>query len=444
MAFHNVPNVVYTGPSVGLKPWGARSVNGLVDGELVYNDETRTALLACSSAAIGAITIPNTVTSIGNRAFDRCKNVNSIQIPEGVTAIGVYAFRECSGLASITIPSNVTTFGRYAFQDCSGLTSVVISEGVDTIGEGAFHGCENITSILCYANNPPVLVSYPFNDIKGTVTVYVPAQSIKQYASAEDWRDFIDIRAIPPTIITLADDEIYGLSQDSTFDAATYQKSLDNDRIGKYQSWLLPFDYTLTDEDLDKFYFYRIHMIADSPEPGEDDDTGELWVYLKRLHSGFTLQANMPYVYKPKEAVIDYEFTTLNTTLKARQTGILASTQTMDDIFSFYATYDFTSPSALDPFYYVNIDGGLSLGNESSVVVSPYRWILRVTSKNGATLAPARSMRFVGEEDEVTNINSIQAVEDGIWYSVDGRRLGTTRPAARGIYVRNGKKEIIY
>ena len=339
-------------------------------------------------------------------------------------------FSNCFALSSLDVSSfntsNVTDMSGM-FASCSALSTLTVSDDWVTANVtsslGMFESCTKIRG--------------------GYGTTFDASHTDIIYAHIDEPGDpgYLTRKIYS---ITLTDAEAYSLTQDSIFDVATYQKSLDDDRIGKYQSWLVPFDYTLTDEDLDKFHFYRIHMIADSPEPGEGDDTGELWIYLKRLSAGFTLQANMPYVYKPKEAVTDYEFTTLNTTLKARQNGILASTQTMDDIFSFYATYDFTSPSALDPFYYVNIDGGLSLGNESSVVVSPYRWILRVTSKNGSAPAPARSMRFVGEEDVVTNINYIQAVEDGIWYSVDGRRLGTTRPSTRGIYVRNGKKEIIY
>ncbi|MBQ7448541.1 MAG: leucine-rich repeat domain-containing protein, partial [Paludibacteraceae bacterium] len=61
-AFYNVCNIVYYGSATG-SPWGARSVNGFVDGYLVYSDETKTNLLACSSAFVGELTIPNSVTS---------------------------------------------------------------------------------------------------------------------------------------------------------------------------------------------------------------------------------------------------------------------------------------------------------------------------------------------------------------------------------------------
>ena len=62
-AFLDVPNVVYYGTATG-SPWGARIVNGYVDGYLVYADETKKNLLACSAAATGEVTLPNSVTSI--------------------------------------------------------------------------------------------------------------------------------------------------------------------------------------------------------------------------------------------------------------------------------------------------------------------------------------------------------------------------------------------
>ena len=110
-AFYNVPNVVYNGSATG-SPWGARSVNGYVDGYLVYADETKTTLLACSAVATGEITIPNSVTSIGDYAFSSCFSLTSITIPNSVTTIEGSAFRECSALTSITLPNSVTSIGN--------------------------------------------------------------------------------------------------------------------------------------------------------------------------------------------------------------------------------------------------------------------------------------------------------------------------------------------
>jgi hypothetical protein len=68
----------------------------------------------CVATAVGALVIPssyngNTVTAIGESAFDDCSGLTSVTIPDGVTSIGVRAFRRCSGLTSVTIPGSVTS-----------------------------------------------------------------------------------------------------------------------------------------------------------------------------------------------------------------------------------------------------------------------------------------------------------------------------------------------
>ncbi len=145
-AFYLVNNIIYSGSATG-SPWGAKSVNGYVDGYLVYSDSTKTVLLGCSSAAIGEIIIPNSVTSIGNNAFYYCSGLTSVTIPNSVTSIGNNAFYYCSGLTSVTIPNSVTSIGNYAFDGCTGLTSVTIGNSVTSIGMEAFAGCTGLTSV---------------------------------------------------------------------------------------------------------------------------------------------------------------------------------------------------------------------------------------------------------------------------------------------------------
>ncbi len=122
-AFSGVNNIIYSGTATG-SPWGAKSVNGYVDGYLVYSDAAKTTLLGCSAAATGEIVIPNSVTSIGDEAFRKCSGLTSVTIPNSVTSIGGSAFYYCSSLTSVTIPNSVTSIGSGAFYNCSSLTSV--------------------------------------------------------------------------------------------------------------------------------------------------------------------------------------------------------------------------------------------------------------------------------------------------------------------------------
>ena len=78
---------------------------------------------------------------IGASAFEGCWDLTSVTIPNSVTSIGDYAFSGCDGLTSVTIPNSVTEIGDYAFSGCTGLTSITIPNSVTEIGSGAFYKC---------------------------------------------------------------------------------------------------------------------------------------------------------------------------------------------------------------------------------------------------------------------------------------------------------------
>ena len=101
--------------------------------------------LSCSS--LTSVTIPNSITSIGELAFGSCSSLTSVTIPNSVTSIGFCAFWSCSSLTSITIPNSVTSIGEGAFLECSSLTSVTIGNGVTSIYANTFALCSNLTSI---------------------------------------------------------------------------------------------------------------------------------------------------------------------------------------------------------------------------------------------------------------------------------------------------------
>ena len=115
-SFILVPNVEYSGTATGA-PWEARSVNGFVDDLLVYSDESKTQLLACSAAATGDIVIPNSVTNIGYYAFWECSSLTSVTIPNSVTSIGEWAFYNCSSLTDIYVCGDLERFQRLLNND---------------------------------------------------------------------------------------------------------------------------------------------------------------------------------------------------------------------------------------------------------------------------------------------------------------------------------------
>lgn len=76
----------------------------------------------------------------------------SFTVPPGTTAISDYAFGD-SSLVSITIPDSVTTIGDNAFYGCNDLTAITIPENVVSIGKSPFRNCTNLSAIYVSPQN---------------------------------------------------------------------------------------------------------------------------------------------------------------------------------------------------------------------------------------------------------------------------------------------------
>ena len=154
-------------------------------------------------SGLTSVTIGNSVETIGEFAFS-CDNLTDINVNSENTHYssinGVLYDKNASTLilcppkkTSLTIPNSVTSIGDYAFSDCSGLTSVTIGNSVETIGDYAFDGCPKLEAIYMQCE-VPIAFTAKFSDdnLKNTI-LYIPKGTLAAYEKTTPWRDFWNI-----------------------------------------------------------------------------------------------------------------------------------------------------------------------------------------------------------------------------------------------------------
>ncbi len=157
------------------------------------------AFLGCHAAQ--SITVPSSVTSIGNGVFRGCEQLEEISVSEqnpiylsrgnalihkpsrllvsgcaasiipsdgSVTAIGSYAFAGHTSMTTVTLPDTVTKIYDNAFHGCTALTSLTLSSSLTDIGDGAFAKCERLSKLTL----PDALIKIGKNAFSGCRSLY--------------------------------------------------------------------------------------------------------------------------------------------------------------------------------------------------------------------------------------------------------------------------------
>ena len=181
-----------------------------------YNGKVVTAIgnHAFSWCAITSITIPDSITSIGEGAFNGCRKLASITIPKGVTAIPYQAFAACDSLMSVVIPNGVTSIGRSAFEGCDNLENVTIPDSVTSIGAYVFDSCNNLTynvkdnvKYLGNAQKPYLYLA----DVADTTITSVAIDSSCKFIGSRAFYDCNNLTSvtIPDGVLSISDQAFY-------------------------------------------------------------------------------------------------------------------------------------------------------------------------------------------------------------------------------------------
>ena len=471
--------------------------------------------------AITSIIIPEGVTNIGNAVFSNCSGLTSISVNpnnafydsrdncnaiiesasntliagcvntiilESITSIGDYAFNFCTGLTSITIPDNITSIGVYAFNGCTGLTSITIPESVASIEDYAFRGCSGLTFINVDPNNsvfdsrnncnaiiestsntliigcvntviPESIISiedYAFRGYGSLTSITIPdgVISIGNYAFTQTGLTSITIPASVTSIGfaafydcgSLAKVNIYAPSLNEYGDNAFYVNAAGrkiyvlNDCLETYRSNLsdysediLPITQTANDAGggLGNWCsYYNGYTDVSAP----DGTT----IYKAALNGESVTLTEIPgNVIKKGEAVI----------LKSTSSSVTFSTGTWAGSASDYEGnelqgVDASTPQADGMIYYVlskvgDVFGFYKLMDD--VDLGAGKAYLAVAAGN--LVQPRNFLSLGGPDEGTTSVPTIISNED-VWYNIYGVKLQGT-PSERGLYIHNGKTVMI-
>jgi hypothetical protein len=109
-------------------------------------------------------------------------------------------------LTELTLPNSVTSIGDGAFRGCRGLTKLTLPNSVTSIGESAFYLCSGLSKITSLAEIPPVCGSGVFDGVNKTnCKLIVPIVSVIAYKQAEVWNEFSNIKGFSGVEVTVAD-----------------------------------------------------------------------------------------------------------------------------------------------------------------------------------------------------------------------------------------------
>ncbi len=218
-AFYNCRQFTELVVPEGVTSIGDYAFDGTTESSYAYDengkpmyDEYGNNIYVYRGSNLKKVTLPSTLTYLGNAAFRNCVSLEEVNIPEGLTELQSNLFRGCTALKNITIPTNIKKINSQAFYN-AGLENVELSEGLNILQSNAFgnckslktitlpssvnsvynpfYGCSSLDSLVVKAIAPPYANG---SNIMGgneqQCTLYVPALSLAAYKQTDQWSNF--------------------------------------------------------------------------------------------------------------------------------------------------------------------------------------------------------------------------------------------------------------
>lgn len=338
-------------------------------------------MVSPKTSKITSVTINGNVTSVGDWAFYCCNNLTTITLPNSLVSIGERAFMR-TALTSITIPSNVTNIGVRAFSDCSGLTSVTIPQNVTTLGEMAFYDCANIDTVILNASLPDYQSAPGLFGRSGgligthiTLTIGDGVTRIPSYFATGSPR--IDSVTIPSSVRTISSNAfsndtylstvtMYGIPSfgSNCFKTGSY---MNNKNVTIYSicesGFLDEYGGSYTSFTYNQFPHVSLDMSGHTPSPVPDGWFFRNGSLLKYFEEGDD-------IIIPTITVTGYDYKGLNTTPAAVMPSSSLIYQTIWDIKQLTISFDSNGGSGSQTPLVVNYNQNVNLPNTTTFTKS--------------------------------------------------------------------------
>ena len=304
-----------------------------------------------------------------------------------------------------------------------------------------FAGCTNLRDVYNYGDGSSLgkeSVSGGNFDLAGieNATLHVPSVYLLEAQGTIPWSQFSAIK--PTDTMDLTDGELFdGYAEDVNMTSITYTRTFANTN---WQGLYVPFtmEYSEWEADFDIARINDIHQF-------DDDDNGTIVrteLEVIKVTSG-SIEANTPYLIRAKEAG-EKTFTLADRTLyKAEEKSYTVSS--WNTLFTFTGTYSgVTGSDMVNNAYYALGDGALRQAASTDNALSPYRWYVAITDRNGAQKGVNEVKVKVWGED-ATSLTPLSVSPEGektAVYDLSGRRIAKEN-ATKGLYIVNGKKMMV-